>query len=64
MVATSSSTGIGPTGAGPAPAAAARCAQRSPLGTFAECPHCGGELLPEHAHYRCRGCGWRDSCCD
>ncbi len=37
---------------------------RSPLGTFAECPQCGGELRPEHAHFRCAGCGWRDSCCD
>ena len=36
--------------------------QRSPLGTFAECPHCAGEMRPEHAHYRCAGCGWRDSC--
>jgi hypothetical protein len=42
---------------------AATCA-RSPLGTFAECPHCGGPLRPEHAHFRCDGCGWRDSCCD
>jgi hypothetical protein len=31
---------------------------------FSECPHCGGEMAPEHAHFRCRGCGWRDSCCD
>ena len=31
---------------------------------FAECPHCGGPLAPEHAHYRCGSCGWRDSCCD
>jgi hypothetical protein len=38
--------------------------QRSPLGTFSECPHCAGEMRPEHAHYRCAGCGWRDSCCD
>ena len=38
--------------------------QRSVHGTFAECPHCAGEMLPEHAHYRCRSCGWRDSCCD
>jgi hypothetical protein len=38
--------------------------QRSPLGTFAECPQCAGEMRPEHAHYRCAGCGWRDSCCD
>jgi hypothetical protein len=31
---------------------------------FSECPHCGGEMSPEHAHYRCTSCGWRDSCCD
>jgi len=37
---------------------------RSPLGTFAECPLCGGGLAPEHAHFRCGSCGWRDSCCD
>ena len=36
---------------------------RDPLGTFPCCPLCGGELKPEHAHYRC-ACGWRDSCCD
>ena len=36
---------------------------RDPLGTFPCCPMCGGELRPEHAHYRC-ACGWRDSCCD
>jgi hypothetical protein len=36
---------------------------RDPLGTFPCCPLCGGELQPEHAHYRC-ACGWRDSCCD
>ena len=36
---------------------------RNPLGTFPCCPLCGGELRPEHAHYRC-SCGWRDSCCD
>jgi hypothetical protein len=55
----------------PAPAASTggvdlvdpRCA-RSPLGTFAECPMCGGEMRPEHAHERCSSCGWRDSCCD
>jgi len=39
-----------------------RC--RSPLGTYAECPLCGSDLFPEHAHFRCSGCGWRDSCCD
>jgi len=37
---------------------------RSPLGTYPECPLCGGTLHPEHAHFRCSGCGWRDSCCD
>jgi hypothetical protein len=36
---------------------------RNPMGTFPCCPLCGGELRPEHAHYRC-ACGWRDSCCD
>jgi hypothetical protein len=38
--------------------------KRSALGTFEECPQCSGEMLPEHAHYRCASCGWRDSCCD
>ena len=36
---------------------------RDPMGTFPCCPMCGGEMRPEHAHYRC-SCGWRDSCCD
>lgn len=36
---------------------------RDPLGTFPCCPMCGGEMRPEHAHFRC-ACGWRDSCCD
>lgn len=31
---------------------------------FTECPLCGGELHPEHAHFKCRACGFRDSCCD
>ena len=46
----------------PPPADGGAC--RSPLGTFAECPLCGGDLFPEHAHFKCKGCGWRDSCCD
>jgi hypothetical protein len=33
-------------------------------GVFPECPLCGGPLHPEHAHFKCGGCGWRDSCCD
>ena len=37
---------------------------RTKFGTFPECPLCGSELHPEHAHFKCRGCGWRDSCCD
>jgi hypothetical protein len=37
---------------------------RSVQGTFPECPLCGGALFPEHAHFKCSGCGWRDSCCD
>jgi hypothetical protein len=36
----------------------------SPFGVFTECPHCGHELIPEHAHFKCTTCGWRDSCCD
>jgi transposase-like protein len=31
---------------------------------FSECPQCGHALHAEHAHYKCAGCGWRDSCCD
>lgn len=36
----------------------------SPLAVFTECPLCGEALIPEHAHFRCTACGWRDSCCD
>ncbi len=36
----------------------------SPHAIFSECPLCGGGMRPEHAHYRCTECGWRDSCCD
>jgi hypothetical protein len=45
-----------------APVAAVACL--SPLAPFTECPLCGGDLAPEHAHFRCGACGWRDSCCD
>jgi hypothetical protein len=27
------------------------------------CPNCGTLMQPEHAHYRCVTCGYRDSCC-
>jgi hypothetical protein len=37
---------------------------RARYGTFPECPLCGSDLTPEHAHFKCRSCGWRDSCCD
>jgi transposase-like protein len=38
------------------------CANRFAI--FSECPHCGGSLSAEHAHFKCTSCGWRDSCCD
>ena len=41
-------------------AAALRDRRAIPRGTFPCCPLCGGELRPEHAHFRC-ACGWRDS---
>jgi hypothetical protein len=37
---------------------------RTKFGVFPECPLCGGSLTPEHAHFKCFSCGWRDSCCD
>lgn len=27
------------------------------------CPNCATLMQPEHAHYRCATCGYRDSCC-
>ncbi|MEO8548458.1 MAG: hypothetical protein ABI678_00720 [Kofleriaceae bacterium] len=27
------------------------------------CPTCMVEMQPEHAHYKCPSCGYRDSCC-
>ncbi len=27
------------------------------------CPNCSSQMQPEHAHYRCGACGYRDSCC-
>jgi hypothetical protein len=55
-----------PSDPGPAPSVEATSCrwERSPFGTFDECPMCGGGMAPEHAHFRCTGCGWRDSCCD
>lgn len=45
-------------------AAVCRFPQYSRHAVFDHCPQCGGEMKPEHAHFRCGGCGWRDSCCD
>jgi hypothetical protein len=25
------------------------------------CPNCSAEMYPEHAHYKCPACGYRDS---
>jgi hypothetical protein len=25
------------------------------------CPNCTAQMLPEHAHYKCPACGYRDS---
>jgi tRNA(Ile2) C34 agmatinyltransferase TiaS len=34
-----------------------------PVDLSIQCPTCGTEMQPEHAHYRCLRCGYRDSCC-
>jgi Zn finger protein HypA/HybF involved in hydrogenase expression len=26
------------------------------------CPQCDSQMRPEHAHYRCEKCGYRDAC--
>ena len=36
----------------------------NPFAVFECCPMCSGAMAPEHAHFRCTSCGWRDSCCD
>lgn len=39
---------------------------QSPRGTCdlaMTCPNCSTLMQPEHAHYRCGTCGYRDSCC-
>ena len=48
--------------AAPSPAACELAS--NPFAVFECCPMCGGDMAPEHAHFRCTGCGWRDSCCD
>lgn len=27
------------------------------------CPLCSGDMVPEHAHYRCVDCGYIAPCC-
>lgn len=39
---------------------------QSPRGTCdlaMTCPNCNTLMQPEHAHYKCGTCGYRDSCC-
>lgn len=48
------------TGAG---SGAAHCPPGRATAVDILCPVCGIEMHPEHAHYRCPQCGYRDSCC-
>ncbi|CAN5434301.1 hypothetical protein BH11MYX1_BH11MYX1_20690 [soil metagenome] len=43
----------------PEPAAAVEPEARIDLSTT--CPTCMVEMQPEHAHYKCPSCGYRDS---
>jgi hypothetical protein len=54
----------GPMGEATVAGAARPAACRPPQAVFEWCPLCSAGLVPEHAHYRCPSCGWRDSCCD
>ena len=45
---------------------AADAVAETPRGTCdlaSTCPNCSTLMQPEHAHYRCATCGYRDSCC-
>ncbi|MEM8925186.1 MAG: hypothetical protein AAGD35_16905 [Actinomycetota bacterium] len=57
-------TSTASTAAPPVAAPSAQRCETSRFAVFAACPQCDGEMAPEHAHYRCTVCGWRDSCCD
>ena len=47
-----------------APHAVAKPPDPSPQADLSiTCPTCSIEMQPEHAHYRCQKCGYRDSCC-
>lgn len=37
--------------------------QACPTDLSIQCPQCTTAMQPEHAHYRCLRCGYRDSCC-
>lgn len=45
----------------PAPPPAAEPQRSCDLSTT--CPNCNTQMQPEHAHYKCPTCGYRDSCC-
>jgi hypothetical protein len=59
-----------PGGIGPAPSAVtgvvagvvAACDVGQVAG--APCPVCDAPLMQEHAHTRCRSCGWLGKCCE
>ncbi len=43
------------------PSAELRVGRSADLSTI--CPSCNTQMQPEHAHYKCPACGYRDSCC-
>lgn len=52
--------------AAPTTLATAGDTAEAPRGTCdlaSTCPNCNTLMQPEHAHYRCATCGYRDSCC-
>lgn len=46
-----------------APTAAIATTPRGTCDLASTCPVCNTLMQPEHAHYRCLTCGYRDSCC-
>ncbi|MGN6110638.1 MAG: hypothetical protein ACTHU0_36385 [Kofleriaceae bacterium] len=43
--------------------AVAAASPRESCDLASTCPNCNIMMQPEHAHYRCLSCGYRDSCC-